>query len=174
MAYRLNMRKKKVLVAIHVLATMAWFGGALCMLILGIYMGNAENQEQLLYTLANMHLIDGTLIKYPALVVLITGLMLSVWTHWGLAKHYWVLIKLVFTFLIILIGILFLSDWLSFLMETAELNQSAALQNDSFNKTRFYLTAGAIFNIALMALMTLVTYFKPFGKIKRKTNPRSR
>jgi uncharacterized membrane protein len=174
MGYRLNMRKKNLLVSIHVLGAMAWFGGTLGMLILGIYMGNAENGEQLYYTLSSMHMIDGTVIKYPAMVVLITGLMLSVWTHWGLTKHYWVLIKLVTTFLIILLGILFLSDGLSFLIATAEKYHLAALQNASFHRTSVSLTLGAIFNVAAMVMMTLVTYYKPFGKIKRKAKPESR
>jgi hypothetical protein len=143
-------------------------------LILGIYMGNAENGEQLYYTLSSMHMIDGTLIKYPAMVVLITGLMLSVWTHWGLTKHYWVLIKLVSTFFIIMLGILFLSDGLSFLIATAEKDHLAALQNASFHRTSISLTLGAIFNVAAMVMMTLVTYYKPFGKIKRKPKPESR
>lgn len=97
MAYRLSVRKKQMLVAIHVLSVMAWFGGTCCMLLLGWSMRSAENGPQLLYTLSSMHIVDEALLKYPALVALISGVLLSVWTNWGLTKYYWVLIKLILT-----------------------------------------------------------------------------
>ncbi|BCU81921.1 hypothetical protein JIR001_17040 [Polycladomyces abyssicola] len=87
MAYRLSLRKKQLLVSIHVFSVVAWFGGAMCMLLLGLYMKHADNGEQLYYTLTNMHLIDITLIRYPAIMVFVTGIMLSIWTQWGLIKH---------------------------------------------------------------------------------------
>src|SRR5690606_24640634 len=73
MAYRLSVRKKQMLVAIHVLSVMAWFGGTCCMLLLGWSMRSAENGPQLLYTLSSMHIVDEALLKYPALVALISG-----------------------------------------------------------------------------------------------------
>ncbi|RAL24092.1 hypothetical protein [Thermoflavimicrobium daqui] len=166
MAYRLNLMKKNGLVTIHVLSIIAWFGGAMCMLILGLYMKNAKNGEQLFYILSDMHLIDITLIRYPALVVLISGVLLSIWTHWGLVKYYWVIIKLILTILIIIIGIIYLSDWLSFLIETADRYRFNALQKSDFQRTSSLLILTSLFNILAMAIMTGVTYFKPFGKIK--------
>jgi uncharacterized membrane protein len=167
MAYRLSLRKKNLLVAIHVLSVVAWFGGAICMLLLGLYMKNAHNGEQLYYTLSNMHLIDTTLIRFPALIVLISGVMLSIWTQWGLIKYYWVVIKLVLTVLIIFMGIMFLGDWLSFLVKTAERYGIVALQKDTFQTTSLSLISASIFNIISMTIMTCITYFKPFGKIKK-------
>lgn len=169
MAYRLNLRKKNLLVTIHVLSVIAWFGGAICMLLLGLYMQKAEDGEQLYYTLANMHLIDATLIRYPALVAFISGILLSVWTQWGLFKHYWVVIKFALTLFIILIGIFFLNNWLSFLLEHAPLFGLGSFHHHQFQTTSLSLINVSLFNILAMALMTLITYFKPLGKIRKRS-----
>ncbi|TDF93741.1 hypothetical protein [Paenibacillus piri] len=52
-----------------------------------------------------MEVIDENPLKFPALLSLLTGILLSLWTQWGLVKHYWVLIKLVLTIMTIMMGI---------------------------------------------------------------------
>ena len=166
MAYRLSLRKKQLLVTIHVLSVMAWFGGTCCMLLLGWYMRSAENGEQLFYTLSSMHIVDEALLKYPALVALISGILLSVWTNWGLTKYYWVLIKLILTVGIILFAIFFVSRWFSFLLSAAEQWGYAAFRQDAFRSAWMSNMLGGAVNLAALLLMTLITYFKPFGKVK--------
>lgn len=168
MAYRLSLRKKQLLVAIHVLSVMAWFGGTCCMLLLGWYLRSAENGEQLFYTLSSMHLVDEALLKYPALVALVTGVLLSVWTHWGLTRYYWVLIKLVLTVGIIQFAIFFVSRWFSFLLSAAEQWGYAAYRQDAFRSVWMSNMLGGAVNLAALLFMTLITYFKPFGKIGRR------
>jgi uncharacterized membrane protein len=172
MAYRLSVRKKQLLVAIHVLSVMAWFGGTCCMLLLGWSMRSAENGPQLLYTLSSMHIVDEALLKYPALVALISGVLLSVWTNWGLTKYYWVLIKLILTVGIILFAIFFVSRWFSFLLDAAERWGYASLQQDAFQSTWMSNMVGGAVNLAALLFMTFITYLKPFGKIKGRKGKR--
>lgn len=167
MAYRLNQRKKSLLVAIHVIAVASWIGGTMGMLLLGLYLQSAENGEQLAYTLASMEIIDENLLKYPALLTLLTGVLLSVWTQWGLTKHYWIVIKLVLTIVTILLGILFLNDWTASLAHFIEDSGLAALQNERFRSTWLSIIMMGSFNLLSLLLMVFVTYFKPFGKIKK-------
>ncbi|MBH5320903.1 hypothetical protein I6N90_24250 [Paenibacillus sp. GSMTC-2017] len=167
MAKRLSLGKKQLLVSIHVIAVAAWFGGTVGMLLLGLYLKNAADGEQLYYTLLSMHVIDENLLKYPALLTLITGIMLSVWTQWGLVKHYWVVIKLVLTITIIMLGILFLNNWLSYLEELAVKFGFVALQNQDFQSTWLSIRIMSSFNLLCLIVMVFITYFKPFGKIKK-------
>ncbi|PGL71154.1 hypothetical protein [Bacillus sp. AFS055030] len=164
---KINLTKKNILVSVHVLAICAWFGGTLSLLLLGFYLKNAQNSEQLIYTLSSMHIIDENLLKYPALATLFTGILLSVWTQWGLVKYYWVVIKLVLTVLVILIGIFFINDWFSFLVKTAEGLGASALNENKFESTWISIIISGIFNLSCLVFMTFITYFKPFGKIKK-------
>ncbi|PEL13090.1 hypothetical protein [Bacillus sp. AFS017336] len=164
---KMNLTKKNILVSIHVLAVCAWFGGTLCLIILGLYLRNAQNSEQLIYTLSSMHIIDENLLKYPALATLFTGILLSNWTQWGLVKYYWVVIKLALTILVIFLGIFFLYDWFSYLVKAAEHTGIAALKESKFESTWLSIIITGLFNLSCLAFMTFITYFKPFGKIKK-------
>ncbi|MDU7472322.1 MAG: hypothetical protein E7L01_03020 [Paenibacillus macerans] len=168
MAYRLSQKKKNFLVAIHVISVASWIGGTLGMLLLGIYLHSAANGDQLAYTLASMEIIDENLLKYPALLTLLTGVLLSIWTQWGLIKHYWIVIKLVLTLLTILIGIFFLNGWTASLAEMVHDLGFAALQNGQFRETWTSTLVTASFNLLCLLFMVFITYFKPFGKIRKK------
>lgn len=168
MSYKLSIKKKQWIVVIHVLSVICWLGGAMIMLLLGTYMLKAENGEQLYYTLKNMHLIDIVFVRYTALIAMLTGIVLSVWTHWGLFKHYWILIKLTLTVLLITFGIVYMAGWLSQLVRTANQGRFLVLTDAAFLNTSYSLIGGAIANIVALIFMTAISYFKPFGKIKRK------
>ncbi|MGN7384159.1 CopD family protein [Paenibacillus sp. SAFN-117] len=170
MSYRLSLKKKQLLITIHVISIISWFGGVFCMFMLGLYMLNSENGEQLYYTLENMHLVDVILIRYTALVALLSGLALSLWTNWGLFKYYWIVAKFILTIILILFGIAYLSPWLSQLLREADLGRSLALTNAAFLDKSYSLLGGAIANIIALTFMTAISYFKPFGKINPKLN----
>ncbi|WP_071394728.1 hypothetical protein [Bacillus tuaregi] len=167
MAYRLTQKKKSILVAIHVLSVASWIGGTLAMLLLAFYLKTGANAEQLLYTMGSMEVIDENLLKYPALLSLLTGILLSVWTQWGLTKHYWVIIKFSLTLLTILIGIFFLSKWTAGIGEMIESMGFGSLENKEFQSTWLSIVTTSSFNLLCLAFMTFITYLKPFGKVKK-------
>ncbi|MDQ0061668.1 hypothetical protein [Paenibacillus harenae] len=167
MAYRLSQKKKQLLVAIHVISVASWIGGTLGMLLLGIYLQSADSGDQLAYTLASMEVIDENLLKYPALLTLLTGILLSVWTQWGLVKHYWVVIKLVLTVTTILLGILYLDNWTMSLADMIQ-DMGFASQSQKFRSTWSSIISMSSFNLFCLLFMVFVTYYKPFGKIKKR------
>ncbi|CAH1201890.1 hypothetical protein [Paenibacillus sp. JJ-223] len=168
MAYRLSHKKKCIFVAIHVISASSWIGGTLGMLLLGLYLYSAANGEQLAYTLASMEIIDENLLKYPALMTLLTGILLSIWTQWGLVKHYWIVIKLILTLTTILIGIFFLNHWTASLVDMVSETGFATLQDHNFRSKWLAILLTASFNLLCLFIMVFITYFKPFGKIKKR------
>ncbi|MFE5322248.1 DUF2269 family protein [Paenibacillus sp. NPDC056579] len=168
MAYKLTQPQKQSLVTIHVLAALFWLGGAVVMLMLGLSMLRADNGEQLYYTLDNMNLVDHIMIRYTALVALLTGLALSVWSQWGLFKYYWIVIKLALTVAFIAFGIVYMGDWLSQIFHEADRTRFEALSNPVFLQTSYNLIGGSIANIAALVFMTAISYLKPFGKLRKK------
>ncbi|CAG7657543.1 hypothetical protein ACFQI7_35100 [Paenibacillus allorhizosphaerae] len=173
MAYKLSMKQKNILVVLHVISVAAWFGATLCMLLLLLYVKKAENGEQLYYILESMHILDDNLIKYPALLTLFTGVLLSLWTHWGIAKYYWVVVKLILTIVTILLGIFFINDWFAYLLSAAKKYGFAAVQRQDFQSIWLANVLAAIFNNAAYGFMMFITYFKPFGKIRKTPGAKS-
>ncbi|MFB7142569.1 hypothetical protein ACFCYN_23450, partial [Gottfriedia sp. NPDC056225] len=80
---------------------------------------------------------------------------------------YWVVIKLTLSILVIFLGIFFLNDWFSYLVKAAEHTGIAALKESKFESTWLSIIITGLFNISCLAFMTFITYFKPFGKIKK-------
>ncbi|MBB6634236.1 hypothetical protein [Cohnella thailandensis] len=167
MAYKLGQKKKQLVVAIHVIAVASWIGGTLGMILLAVYLQSAANGEQLAYTLSSMEVIDENLLKYPALLTLLTGILLSLWTQWGLVKHYWIVIKLALTVITILLGIFFLDNWTASLADLIADMEFATLQSQTFQSTWLSILIMACFNLFCLLLMVFITYYKPFGRIKK-------
>ncbi|SFJ76661.1 hypothetical protein [Thermoflavimicrobium dichotomicum] len=166
MSKRLSIRQKQWFLIAHIVFFTAWLGGALCMFLLGLWAIMNGQKHDLAQTYTLIHLIDDTLIKFPAIGTLVTGFILSIWTHWGVTRYYWVIIKEVLTILIILMGIFFLSDWLSEVVAIAEKHGASALGYQEFIMRRNQLLVAGFFNILAMVSMVIISVIKPWGKRK--------
>ena len=167
MAKRLSIKQKNWLLSLHLLFIVGWMGGAMCMLVLGIYGVNAEQGEQLYITYDIMHAVDEVMLKYSAIGTLVTGVLLSVKTHWGLTKHYWIIVKEAVTVGLIMFGVFGLSDWLGEAVMITATEKAGALQDPEFVLNSRRLIAGAAINILWMAVLIAISYFKPWGKRKK-------
>src|SRR5918998_1230489 len=90
---RLSASTYKLLICAHVLASVGWFGAALAKLTLALLAMSTSTSE--LY-----QAVGALNVVFPPLAIatLLTGVILSLKTRWGLVKHYWVLAKLGLTF----------------------------------------------------------------------------
>jgi hypothetical protein len=81
----------KLLVTIHVIATVSALGADLVLLALGI-VGMGSMEPRAIYPAA--HLVAAWLVAPLAALSLGTGLLLGVLTPWGVFRYWWVTIKL--------------------------------------------------------------------------------
>jgi hypothetical protein len=85
---------RKLLLTVHVIATVSVLGADLVLLVLGLSsLGGADPRT--IYPAA--HLVGARLVMPLAVLSLGTGLLLGVLTPWGLFKYWWVTIKLAIT-----------------------------------------------------------------------------
>src|SRR5436190_16899486 len=85
---RLSPRARKWLVATHVLVGVGWFGIVLAKLVLEIVVLAASDQDVARTGYVFMAELDRTVFPPAAIVTLITGIVLSVGTTWGLFRHW--------------------------------------------------------------------------------------
>lgn len=82
---------RKTWLVLHVITSVGWLGVTVGMLVLAVA---AFDAPQLYRAMALL----GDLVVLPlALTALVTGLVLSLGTKWGLVRHRWVLVKFVLT-----------------------------------------------------------------------------
>jgi hypothetical protein len=152
----MNSSLRKVILTAHIATSVGWFGAVTSFLMVSI-VGLSRQETQLVRAIyISAEPITWYALVPLALASLITGIIQSLGTQWGLFRHYWVLFKLVLTILATLV----------LLQYTQTVTQLAdvALETDNPNLDCLwsYLlhSAGAL---AVLLVATILSIFKPRG-----------
>jgi hypothetical protein len=94
---RLSPRLRKAALAGHLAASIGWIGAVAAYLALDITAATGADGAMLRAAYLGMGLIAGSVIVPLALASLVTGLIVSLGTKWGLVRHWWVLVSLALT-----------------------------------------------------------------------------
>ena len=90
-------RARKFTLAVHVTISVGWIGAVAAYIALDIVTASNQEPQALRSAYAGMALIAGNVIVPLAVGSLITGLVISLGTKWGLFRHYWVVMSLILT-----------------------------------------------------------------------------
>jgi hypothetical protein len=91
---------RKFMLIVHLTSSVGWIGAVIVYLALGIAAVNGATSQDAQTVRAAwiaMELTGWFVIVPLALAALLTGLVMSLGTQWGLFRHYWTLISLVLT-----------------------------------------------------------------------------
>lgn len=90
---------RKFALTVHITCSVGWIGAVVAFLALVIAAITSQDAPTLRATWIAMGLIGSYVIVPVALASLLTGLVISLGTKWGLLRHYWVLFSLALTIL---------------------------------------------------------------------------
>ncbi|GAA3096466.1 membrane protein [Pseudonocardia yunnanensis] len=156
---RLTGRRRRVLRAVHVAVGVGWLGLACAMLTLGL--SAALTREPGLagaaYTL--MGYVGTRTIAGMAIATLISGLVLSLVTPWGLVRHWWVVVKTVLTLVVIVSAVGITNGWVE---------RAAAAADDPGGPAAWLVVTGSAGHLLLLAAATLISVDKPWGRIRKE------
>ncbi len=150
---------RKFALTTHVTSSVGWFGSVVTFLALAVAgLGSLDAQTVRAAYLA-MHVITWFVIVPLSVAAVLTGVVQSLGTAWGLFRHYWVVAKLGLTVVATII----------LLVHTQPIGQVAAaaaertLSSGDLRRIRIQLVADA--GAALMALLvaTTLSVYKPWG-----------
>lgn len=85
------------MLSVHLAVSVGWIGAVAAYLALDVTTVATDDQPTLRAAYAGMELIVQTVIVPLATAALVSGIVMSLGTPWGLFRHYWVLISLVLT-----------------------------------------------------------------------------
>jgi hypothetical protein len=88
---------RKFVLIVHLTASVGWLGAVAAYLALDVTVATSQDAQTLRAAYLAMELIASWAIVPLSLASLLTGLVISLGTKWGLFRHYWVLISLVLT-----------------------------------------------------------------------------
>jgi hypothetical protein len=155
---RLPRKARRALLTVHVVSSVGWLGIELAMLALcltGMAAGHPASMRGMYHAAA---VLADTMLMPAALLMVVSGVVLSVGTKWGLARHHWVFAKVVIGALLLVASVFTLNDNLR---TVADLAGSAAPSGaDTVG------LAGMMSVLALLGLAaTVLSILKPWGRI---------
>ena len=90
---------RKLALTVHLTCSVGWIGAVIAYLALGVSAVTSQDAQTVRAAWIAMEVTGWTAIVPLAVASLLTGLVMSLGTPWGLFRHYWVLISLVLTVL---------------------------------------------------------------------------
>jgi len=165
---KLNLTQRRWLIILHLLFASIMFGVSIVFLILSITAANTNDAGVLKACYSSMHVLAKTSVRASTIGTVVTGILLSVLTQWGLFKFYWIIVKEGLTILSIILG--------PFAMYTLTLKAVSltskgglnTLLDPSFTVNKWQLWIGIILQIVSLVVMFVISVFKPWGQRKQK------
>lgn len=153
----LSPRMRKVALTAHVTCSVGWLGAVAAFLGLSVVGLTSETGQTVRGAYLVMEPAAWTVLVPLAFASLLTGLVGSVGTSWGLVRHYWVLFKL----LINVFATIVLLMYMETLQSLAGAAADPRVDLDEVRNPSPALHAGAA--LALLLVATALAVFKPRG-----------
>ena len=164
---KLTQNQKSWWLISHLLFTAMWIGGGFTQIVMIVLIHLTTSGEFLYAAHSFMHIFDLALIIPGALGVVITGIVLSVRTHWGLTKYYWIISKEVIALILIASGGV-LNIWVQDAIHITLTERLDALNNPAYLHDRLMLLIFGAGQLILLVTVVLISVKKPWGKRKSK------
>lgn len=151
-------RVRKVALATHITLSVGWIGAVAAYMALDVTAATSQDAQMLRAAYLAMELIAWYVIVPLALASLLTGLIMSLGTRWGLFRHYWALISLLLTIIATVV----------LLVETQTINYFADIAADPTTPSDDLHTLGSTLvhsvggTVVLLVILVLNVY-KPRG-----------
>jgi uncharacterized membrane protein len=160
---------RKFALTIHLTCSVGWIGAVVAYLALGVAAVTSPDAQTVRSAWTGMEVTGWWVIVPLAVAALLTGFVMSLGTHWGLFRHYWVLISLALTVLCTIVLVLHMPT----VSGTAKLAQRVdgadlrALGGDLFHP--------GVGLLVLLAITVLNVYkpagLTPYGWRKQRSAP---
>ncbi|NUK31868.1 hypothetical protein HT574_17850 [Parageobacillus sp. VR-IP] len=166
---KIGLTPKKWLLTLHILFAAIMFGVTVTFLVLSIAAAVTTDEGVLKASYTSMHLLAKTSVRASTIGTVVTGVLLSLLTHWGFFRYYWIIVKELLTILSIGIGMVGIYLWSSKAASIASVQGMESLQNPDFLVNRTCLFIGISLQIVSLIAMFILSVFKPWGKRERKS-----
>jgi hypothetical protein len=104
-------RLRKFALTAHVTSSVGWLGAVATFLALAVAGLTSQDAQMVRAAYLAMELTGWFVIVPLSLASLLTGLIQSLGTKWGLFRHYWVLAKLLITIFATIVLLMFMQDF---------------------------------------------------------------
>ena len=152
-------RLRKFVLTLHIASSVSLLGAIAAFLVLGITGLTSQDAQMVRAAYLAMQPIARFVVVPLTIASLLTGLIQSLGTAWGLFRHYWVLVKLLLT--------VFAATVLLLKMElidyAARLAAETTLPRADLREAGIQLALHAAGGLSVLLVPTILSVFKPPG-----------
>lgn len=157
----LRPRTRKLWLTLHVGFSVGWLGAAMAMLVLAIVGASTSDLDLRHYAYEIMHVFDLAIVIPLVLLSLITGLVVSLGTKWGLVRHWWVLVKFAIALSIPLFAAVQESLWVREAVASTRADRSVNLDGTDVRLWVCFIVCSL-----LLWAATALSSYKPWGSTR--------
>lgn len=153
---------RKLNLTAHVTSSVGWLGAVSSFVVLSIKGLTSQDAETVRGAYLAMNMIGQLIIVPLSFAALLTGLVQSLGTHWGLFRHYWVLVKFALT-----IGatfLLLLHQFTAVAGAARRVSETATGTLPEVGRLGTQLVADAGLAVFVLVITTTLSVYKPWGR----------
>ncbi|MGN9759849.1 DUF2269 domain-containing protein [Streptomyces sp. SD31] len=162
---KLSRPARRASLVVHVVAAASWLGLTLGLLALAVTAATTGSAVTVEASVRAMKLFADWLLLPVAFLTLVSGLVLSLGTQWGLARHRWVYTKFWLTLATTTATAFALRPGLSSTVDAVAAGGALPDAGD--------LMMGPIVSLSAYVFMTVISVLKPWGLTRRGRRQRS-
>jgi Predicted integral membrane protein (DUF2269) len=163
--WRLSPGQRKALVAAHIVVSVGLLGISAAQLVLATAAALTSDVTMAQAAYRSMAVFRLGVVQPLAVATLVTGVVLSLGTKWGLFQHTWIVVKLVLTLATILNGMLNLGPAVQ--RATALTANASAASPPDLGSTALVTMLVPGVNVLMLGAATAISVYKPWGKLGR-------
>ena len=152
-------RLRKLTLTTHVAISVGWLGAVAAYLALAIAAVASGNPQLVRAAFVSMELIGWYVIVSCALGAIVTGLVQSLGTPWGLFRHYWVLTKFVLTVGATIVLV-------KHMPTVSRVADQALSSTADPGHVKFQLLVHAAGGLVVLLAITAISIYKPWGRTR--------
>ena len=143
----------------HITSSVGWLGSVAAFLALAIAGVSSQDSQLVRSAYLAMHLTTWFVILPFCIASLLTGLVESLGTTWGVFRHYWVVTKLLLTTLATFILLLHTQP----IGRVADVAAQTMLSSGDLRQVRLQLVGDASAALFVLLVTTALSVYKPWG-----------
>ena len=151
-------RLRKFALAAHITFAVGWIGAVAGYIALDVAAATSQDAQTLRAAYLAMGLIAWYVIVPLALASLLTGLLMSLGTKWGLFRHYWVLMSLLLT-IIATVVLVVETQTISYFADTAADPTTSSDDLRALGSTLVHSVGGTV----VLVVIVVLNVYKPRG-----------
>lgn len=157
-------RLRRGVLAVHIVASVAWIGVDLCTLVLAIVGTTSSDTTMRRSAFVVLGPIANLLLIPLPLLALISGIAIALGTHWKLLRHYWVTVSLLLTAVAATAVLFALRPRLD---QASNLARGASDPGSAVGMLGQQIIIASSIALVVLCAVTALNVYKPWGRTSR-------